>query len=516
VVTCLALSILRTNITPSYEAFCEQVAAGSNLIAVYREILSDTETPVSAFLKLKKGPYAYLLESVEGGEKWGRYSFLGTKIAGVVRCVSGQATLTWEDDVPIAIDGPPLQALKQILSRFHTPAFDEGSPPPFWGGLLGYFSYEAVRFFESVLPHPSPNHDDFLFFITRDLLVFDNQRHRIRVVSNVWIDDCNKPKELRFLYEQAVAKINEMIASLAEAAPVSITPSFPQSSTPVRSEKSNFSRDTFKQAVLQAQEYIRAGDIFQVQVARRTEVSPIRCDPLAIYRALRVMNPSPYLFYFEMGERVLIGSSPEVLVRVDTDRVETRPIAGTRRRGASPEEDQRLESELLADPKERAEHLMLVDLGRNDIGRVCQYGTVQVDELMVIERYSHVMHIVSNIVGKRREDCDAFDVLTACFPAGTVTGAPKIRAMEIIKTLEPDGRGVYAGAFGYFGFQGNLEMCITIRTMVIDDQRASVQSAAGIVADSLPDAEYEETVNKAHALWAALHAAEDGNFPSER
>lgn len=490
---------------PSFETFCEKAKEG-NLVPIYREILADTETPVSAFLKMKKGPYSYLLESIEGGEKWGRYSFLGTEPSVVVKGNGRQIEVTRNGKVEkIAADGNPFLVLKKILSDYR-PVEIEGLPR-FFGGAVGYIGYETVRFFEPVqFKLPSGPTPDFFFLLTDTLLIFDNVKHRIKVVSNAFIQNEN----LKETYERSIQKIEEMIARFNRphaggTAGEKKAPAGGRSGAP----QSNFTRDRFKKAVLSAKEYIEAGDIFQVQLSQRFSTE-LTADPFTVYRALRSINPSPYMYYLQFDQLHLVGTSPEVLVRLEGGKVETRPIAGTRRRGKSPQEDLALEKELLADPKERAEHVMLIDLGRNDTGRVCEYGTVEVDELMVIERYSHVMHIVSNVVGLLEKGKDAFDVLQACFPAGTVTGAPKIRAMEIIDELEPEGRALYAGAVGYFSFQGNMDTCITIRTIIIEGNRATVQAAAGIVADSDPDREYEETMNKAKAMLAAIELAERG------
>ncbi len=486
-------------VVPSYEQFCQKAKEG-NLIPVYREILADTETPVSAFLKIAKGPNAFLLESVEGGEKWGRYSFLGADPAMILTAEGGRVTLTRGGETEtFSSDGNPLEVLQKILADFR-PVHVDGLPR-FFGGAVGCIGYEAVRFFEPIALKAQTT-PDFVFLITGTLLIFDTIRHRIQVVSNVFIRDNN----LAHSYHEAQKAIDAIIALLRGPLPETDRPVLVSSAAP---PVSNVTREAFTSAVLKAQEYIKAGDIFQVQLSQRFSV-PITCSPFSVYRALRVINPSPYLFYLQMGQRCLVGSSPEVLVRLSGEKVEIRPIAGTRRRGRTPEEDRAMEVELLSDPKERAEHLMLVDLGRNDIGRVCTYGTVAVDALMVTERYSHVMHIVSNIVGQIEKGRNAFDLLAACFPAGTVTGAPKIRAMEIIDTLETEGRGAYAGAVGYFGFDGNMDTCIAIRTVVIENGVAHVQAAAGIVADSIPDLEYEETVNKSQAMLSALRMAEQG------
>ncbi|MFQ5580302.1 MAG: anthranilate synthase component I, partial [Nitrospiria bacterium] len=482
-------------IIPSFEDFCEKAKKG-NLIPVYREILADTDTPVSAFLKVQEGEYGYLLESVEGGEKWGRFSFLGTAPSVVLKGEGRLVSVIRDGKCETTkVEGNPLGVLKRILSEYR-PVEDAGLPR-FFGGAVGTLGYDMVRFFEPVqFKQDERTVPDFFFMLTDTLLLFDNVKHRIKVISNAFVGN----DDLKVVYDRAVEKIDALIHRLSQPLETqSRTIGNEQNAEP----KSNFTREKFKKAVLTAKEHIEAGDIFQVQISQRFSTR-IKAEPFMIYRALRSINPSPYMFYLHMGGRHMVGTSPEVLVRLEGDRVETRPIAGTRPRGQSPKEDLALEKELLADPKERAEHVMLIDLGRNDVGRVCQYGTVKVDEVMVIERYSHVMHIVSNVIGDLIPGRDAFDVLSACFPAGTVTGAPKIRAMEIIDELEPEGRSLYAGAVGYFSYQGNMDTCITIRTIVIEGEVATVQAAAGIVADSDPDREYEETMNKAKAMLSAI------------
>ena len=501
--------IPRSGYRPSLEEFIEKSKKG-NLIPVYREIFADTETPVSVFQKIRNQRYSYLLESVEGGEKWGRYSFLGVDPAIVIKGYGTRVEVTRNGKTEtITAEGGPLQVLKQILSEFR-PVEIPGLPR-FFGGAVGCIGYDAIRFFEKIdFKNKTESGPDFFFLVDDTLLIFDNVTHNIKVVSNAFIQDEN-PEEV---YHRAIEKIDSMVKRFSRS-PSSSNSEVVEGGAPGSSShdgktpKSNFTRESFKKAVLAAKEYIVSGDIFQAQISQRFS-TPIHTDPFQIYRALRSINPSPYMYYLQFEGLQLVGTSPEVLVRLEDHQVEVRPIAGTRRRGNSPEEDQALAKELLADPKECAEHVMLIDLGRNDIGRVCRYGTVKVDELMIIERYSHVMHIVSNVVGELEKGKDAFDVLQACFPAGTVTGAPKIRAMEIIDELEPEGRGFYAGAVGYFSFQGNMDTCITIRTIIIQDGQATVQAAAGIVADSDPDREYEETMNKARAMLCAIEMAEKG------
>jgi len=500
-------------ITPTFELFSQKAKEG-NLIPVYREILADTETPVSAFLKIKEGDithgsnYSYLLESVEGGQKWGRYSFLGTSPSIIIKGAGAIVEIIEGNNCERLYNENPLQVLKRVMARFK-PVQIKGLPR-FVGGAVGFIGYEGVRFFESVQFKSEKDETDFFFMFTDTFLVFDNLKHKIKIVTNAFIENC----DLKEAYQEAVAKIDataallalplgkvEQLLSIDEKKNKSVSP-------PV----SNMSKETFIQSVHKAKELICAGDIFQVQLSQRFS-TPICSDPFVVYRALRSINPSPYMYYLQLGSLHLVGTSPEVLVRLEGKRAEVRPIAGTRRRGGTAQEDLALEKELLADPKERAEHIMLVDLGRNDLGRVCNYGSVQVTELMVVERYSHVMHIVSNIVGQLRDPSDAFSLLEVCFPAGTVTGAPKIRAMQIIDALEPDSRGLYAGTVGYFGFDGNMDTCITIRTIVIENTVATVQAAAGIVADSDPNSEYEETMNKAKAMLSAIEMAEGGSGP---
>ncbi len=488
-------------IKPSFEDFSKKAKEG-NLIPVYREMIADCETPVSAFLKIRQGRNPFLFESVEGGEKWGRYSFLGVDPSTIIKGKGNRITILREGEAEEIRQGEdPLEVLKELLSEFK-PVDVEGLPR-FFGGAVGYLAYDMIRFFEPVRSrHPEKSAPDFFFAITDTLLIFDNVKHHIKVVSNALIEN----GDLKGAYTGAVKKIEAMIARLNR--PLDPSHAIVKPSD-LKAPQSNVTRDQFKQSVLKAKEYIKAGDIFQVQISQRFSVE-IQADPFMVYRALRSVNPSPYMFYLQFDNDHLVGTSPEVLVRLEGQCVETRPIAGTRPRGKTPEEDKAMEVDLLADPKERAEHVMLVDLGRNDIGRVCDYASVVVDELMVIERYSHVMHIVSNVIGDLKKGKDAFDVLRACFPAGTVTGAPKIRAMEIIDELETEGRSHYAGAVGYFSFQGNMDTCITIRTIFIKGNTATVQAAAGIVADSDPDREFEETVNKAKGMLKAIALAENG------
>jgi len=488
--------------TPDFKEFCALAKQG-NLIPVSREVLADFETPVSALAKIDRGPCAYLLESVEGGEKWARYSFLG----------SGSPTLIQGNDrevivsngrrrrrIPVKTD--VLACLRDVMAEYR-PVKVPGLPR-FCGGAVGYLSYDMVRQFERL---PALRKDVLglplmCFLLTDTLLVFDNVTQTIRVVANARVGK-RSDKEA---YGDAVRRIGGMITRLrAGRRPPSRRPS---SRHPL-AFTSNMSKADFEKMVVQTKDYIKAGDIFQGVLSQRWQAS-IRARPFDMYRALRVINPSPYMYYLRFPGVELVGASPEVLVRCEDDLVQLRPIAGTRRRGMTEEEDRALKEELLANAKERAEHIMLVDLGRNDVGRVARPGTVRVKDFMVVEQYSHVMHLVSQVEGRLQTGKDAYDVLRACFPAGTVSGAPKIRAMAIIEELEPSRRGPYAGAVGYFGFSGNMDTCINIRTVVIKGRQAFIQAGAGIVADSDPEAEYVETCNKAKAMMRAVEMAERG------
>ncbi len=489
-------------IHPTKTEFVERARRG-NLIPVYGELLADTETPVSAFKKVGTGPYSFLLESVEGGETVGRYSFVGINPRLVVRAKGNLVEIIRPDAAPTRFESQqPMDALRQIMRTYHF--VPDSSLPPFCGGAVGYVAYDAVRYLEEIGNAATDDLGlpDLYFMVTGTVLIFDHVRHRLQILSNALVDEAHPPEAA---YAQAVENILSLRDQLR--APLQATPVSPASAP--ASLVSNFSQEAFEKVVERCKEYIRAGDIFQVVISQRFSV-PLTVPAFDVYRALRAVNPSPYMFYLQFDHLALAGSSPEILVKLSGDRVQLRPIAGTRRRGATREEDLALERELLADEKERAEHIMLVDLGRNDCGRVCDYGSVTVDDLMVIERYSHVMHIVSNVIGKLRQGLDAFDVFNAAFPAGTVTGAPKIRAMQIIEELEPVRRGPYAGAVGYFSFNGNLDSCITIRTVVIAGEKAYIQAGAGIVADSVPENEYRETINKATALMRALEIAQAG------
>ncbi len=497
---------------PSLAAFRELAqAGGANLIPVYREFAADLETPVSVYLKLmdQAGP-SFLLESVEGGEQIGRYSFVGVHPRSTLSLRGrelrqtdhlGQAQqrrLTAGEDV--------LSVLKAEVSQF-TPARVPGLPR-FIGGAVGYMGYDVVRFFErlpdsaeTILPTP-----DAVFLLADTLVVFDHARHRLLILSNAVVGD-----DVNAAYVEAIQRIEQVSERLLR--PLPAIPQWRRYAPGVRDHtlRSNMSQAQYEEIVRRAKEYIAAGDIFQVVLSQRFS-RPTDAHPFAIYRALRMLNPSPYMFYFDFGDEALqvVGASPEMHVRTEDGVVQIRPIAGTRPRGADEADDKRLAQELLQDPKERAEHVMLVDLARNDVGRVSQYGSVSVRDLMVIERYSHVMHIVSHVEGRLRPGLDAFDLMRATFPAGTVSGAPKVRAMEIIEELEGQRRGLYAGAVGYFGYDGSLDTCIAIRTMLMSGDTVYIQAGAGIVADSQPANEYQECVNKAGALAEAVRRAESG------
>ncbi|MDI6777543.1 MAG: anthranilate synthase component I [Syntrophales bacterium] len=488
---------------PTFETF-KKLAEKGNLIPLYREIMADMETAVSALKKLSSRSHVFLLESVEGGEKWGRYTFLGSD-ARVIFSIRGDDVLIRENGEIRRYKhrGDPLAFLKELLGRYR-PVLLPGLPR-FYGGAVGFLGYEMVRYFER-LPARAKDDlqtDDAVFLITDTLIIFDNVKHTIKVVACAFTGEGD---DLRKVYEACTRKIEEMISLLDS--PMEKRKSPPQKEKEI-SFLSNMALEDYKAMVRRAKEYIVAGDVIQVVLSQRFQKEN-GMDTVDLYRALRYVNPSPYLFFLKLDDLVLIGSSPEVMVRLEEGVVELRPIAGTRRRGKNEQEDRMLSDELLQDPKERAEHVMLVDLGRNDLGRIARIGSVQVNQLMVVERYSHVMHLVSNIQAQLADGKDAFDVLKATFPAGTLTGAPKIRAMEIIEEMEPSRRGPYGGAVGYFSFTGNMDFCITIRTIVIKDGKILIQAGAGIVADSDPDAEYQETVNKAEGMIQAVCLAASG------
>ncbi|MFH1868279.1 MAG: anthranilate synthase component I [Candidatus Omnitrophota bacterium] len=497
---------------PTEKEFIKKSKKG-NLIPVYKEIYADFETPLSAFVKIDDKKNSYLLESVEGEERIGRYSFLGSRPSVIIESKAGLLTITSKDkkqSISKRVDNP-LDEIEKFMKNFKfVPA--EGLPL-FCGGLVGYIGYDAIRFIEDIPDNCKDdlNVPDIKLLLTDTILIFDRVKHSIKIVSNAHLKD-KSAKEAKRAYQEAVKNIDGIIRMLRTPLKgfmphlEDVVYSKTAGSKKQRILKSNVKKSEFKRAVIKAKEYIKAGDIIQAVLSQRF-VADYKGDPLSVYRALRTINPSPYMFFLSFGDLKLIGSSPEIMVRCEDGIAEIRPIAGTRPRGRDDKEDKKLEHELLKDPKERAEHLMLVDLGRNDLGRACLPGTVKVSEFMAIERYSHVMHIVSDCVGKLAPKNNVHKLLKASFPAGTVAGAPKIRAMEIIDELETTKRGPYAGCVGYFSFSGNLDTCITIRTILLKDYKAYVQAGAGIVADSKPESEYQETVNKAMGMFKAIAMA---------
>lgn len=500
---------------PAEKDFLKLTKQG-NLIPVYREILADLETPVSAYLKIaRKAKYSFLLESVEGEEKVARFSFLAKDPEVVFHVKKDSLRITRFPEggrgrsvtESRRIVDTPLTHIREILRKYQF--VNIPGLPRFCGGMVGYLSYDIVRFFEKL---PQTTKDDLhlpdaLLILAKDLIIFDHLNHKIKVVSCVHVDSTESVERKRACYRRACERIDKLIGEIHR--PLSAAELQSQTSggkTPSSKVKSNFTAGEFKNIVRQAKKEIQAGEIIQVVLSQRFEVD-FKTDPFNIYRTLRALNPSPYMYYLRFGGIQIIGSSPELLIRCEDGVVETRPIAGTRPRGKDEREDAALAQDLLSDPKEKAEHVMLVDLGRNDLGRVCRRGSVHLPEFMRVEKYSHVMHIVTGVKGILRKDKDAWDVLQAAFPAGTVSGAPKIRAMEIIDALEKVNRGPYAGCIGYFSFSGNLDSCITIRTIVASKGKAYIQAGAGIVADSDPAKEYQETINKAKAQLKAIELA---------
>jgi anthranilate synthase component 1 len=501
--------------TPSREEFVAAAARG-NLIPVYRELLADSDTPVSAYAALGASEHSFLLESVVGGSTWAAYSFVGVAPRAVVKWAAGKADVTWYD-----VDGggppksaqwetaDPTSALAEVLGEMRP--VEMPGLPRFWGGAVGWIAYDCVRAFEDLPARakPAPGLDDLpplAMVVTDTLLIFDNLRQTLKVVATPYVA---RPERAEAAYDRAVARIEAIISTLRaprRPLPELETPRIGERDTPV-TPPSSFTHADFIKAVDSVKEYILAGDAFQVVLSQRFSEPAAGARALNVYRALRVINPSPYMFHLQCPDACVTGASPETLVRLSDGRVEVRPIAGTRPRGKSTTHDEELAAELLADPKERAEHLMLIDLGRNDVGRVAQVGSVHVQEQMVIERYSHVMHMTSHVVGTLAPGKSWLDVLRAAFPAGTLSGAPKIRAMEIIDELEPHQRGIYGGAVGYVSYTGNLDLAIAIRTLVSHGDTIYVQAGAGLVADSVPELEYQETVNKARAVLRAVAMA---------
>lgn len=489
-------------IHPSKEEFI-RLRKRCNVIPVFEELPGDTETPVGLFMKLAQGPESFLLESVEGGERWGRYSFIGDRSRLVVRVHGDEIEVSSSIGANQTLKSEPFAYLKDLMGGFCGEAAD--GLPRFFGGLVGYMSYDMVRFLEK-LPPSRPDDmgmPDAAFMMPQQVIIYDNLMQTIKVVINCYVPD---GVDYEAAYDEAVLQIEETERLLETCAPTRPRPRELREDVELRT---NMDPAQFESIVGTAKGYIEQGEAIQVVLSQRFETD-LCSEPFEIYRALRRVNPSPYMYYLRFNGEIVIGASPEVLVRLENGRVALRPIAGTRPRGKDAAEDLRLEKELRADVKEQAEHIMLVDLGRNDVGRVSAVGTVEVKDLMIVERYSHVMHLVSHVEGDLAPGLDMFDVLGACFPAGTVSGAPKVRAMEIINELEPTRRGLYAGAVGYFGFSGNMDFCIAIRTMLVRNGRVYLQVGAGIVADSDPAREYEETVNKGKAMVKALEMANNG------
>jgi len=487
----------------SPEQFATLSAEGYNRIPVVREVLADLDTPLSVYLKLAEGPYSYLFESVQGGEKWGRYSIIGLPSRSHLVVRGHQVSVLRDGEIVESAEAQdPLAWIELFQARFKVA--DLPGLPRFSGGLVGYFGYDTIQYIESRLadPHkPDPlDTPDILLMVSDEVVVFDNLSGRMYIIVHV---DPTSGGTL----EAAEVRIDELVARMQTGAP-----RHPPGQVRLVDEAdfiSGFTEQGFKAAVERIKQYILDGDCMQVVLSQRLSI-PFAARPLDLYRALRGLNPSPYMYFMDLEDFHIVGSSPEILVRLEDDEVTVRPIAGTRRRGYSGEEDKALEAELLADPKELAEHLMLIDLGRNDVGRVAQVGSVKLTEKMNVERYSHVMHIVSNVTGQLNNGMSAMDVLRATFPAGTVSGAPKIRAMEIINELEPVKRGVYSGAVGYLSWNGNMDTAIAIRTAVIKDDHLHIQAGAGVVADSVPELEWKETMNKGRAVFRAVALAEMG------
>ncbi len=484
----------------------EALARHGNHLPVVREVMADLETPLSLFRKIDDAKTAFLLESVQGGEKWARYSFLGVGARAIFRAFGSR--VEWIENGQTEVleaAGDPLEILRDRLLAYHAVQPTELTLPRFIGGAVGMIGYDWVRFVEKI-PDANPDRvglPDAFFVLPEYVVVYDNVRHTALIVVHAEVPEGGDPASA---YAEAMRRIDAMVERIRK--PLEAEPRMPSIRIPMEVERS-MSEAHFHDIVKRAKEYIEAGDIFQVVLAQQFRM-PLQVEPFSIYRHLRAINPSPYMFFIRMEDAVLVGSSPEILVRLEGERVDVRPIAGTRWRGETPKEDEQLALDLLADPKERAEHLMLVDLGRNDVGRIAEIGSVTLDEYAIVERYSHVMHIVSNVHGRLRPGLDWLDVLRATFPAGTLSGAPKVRAMQIIDELETVRRGFFGGCAGYLDYSGNMDMAITIRTLVARDGKVTLQAGAGVVADSEPEYEFEETMNKARAVLTAIDLAREG------
>lgn len=507
---------------PSLEQV-QTLAKTYNLIPITREVMADTETPIRLFHHVYDEDYAFLLESVEGGAKWARYSFIGTSPFMTVSVKNGRFRIDLNGKTTV-VDEKPLQMLRSLLSHYTSPSLPE--LPRFTGGAVGFFGYDLLQYYED-LPahrHQDLNMNDLQFMFCDQIVAFDHMKQSLKVIANLHVPESATETQIAEAYRKTCQQIEKLIERINHplAFPIMKGGKQAQSEVELGEFQSNMTKAQFIESVERAQQYIHAGEVSQVVLSQRFEMET-DVSPLHVYRILRTMNPSPYMYYLKMHEEVIVGTSPELLVRVEGDQVETRPIAGTRPRGRTPEDDQALERELLADEKERAEHDMLVEMGRSDLEQVCTKDSIHCNAYMEIERYSHVMHLVSNLAGKLKNNKDFYDALITCMPAGTVSGAPKLRAMEIIAELEREARGAYAGAIGYLGFSGNLDTCITIRTIIFKEGRAYVQAGAGIVAESVAEKEYEETLNKAKALLSSIQIATTtfsnkntaGNIPNQ-
>ena len=490
----------------THDQFYQYASRGYNRVPLCRELLADLETPLSTYIKLGAGPYSYLLESVQGGEKWGRYSIIGLPCRHRLE-VSGNTMRYYDQDALVeeSTCEQPLEEIRQFQQRYQVP--DVPGMPRFSGGLVGYFGYGTVQYIEPRLglnDIPDPvGAADILLMVSEEVVVFDNLSGRLMLIVHGDPTEANS-------YDQAVNRLDALQQRFSQNMPARTSMQSIDTTGPKEQEATcSLSKEEYMAAVETCKQYIKDGDVFQAVLSQRMS-KPYHADPLELYRALRTLNPSPYMFFMDLGAFQIASSSPEILVRLEQGEVTLRPIAGTRKRGDTPAQDEALAEDLLADPKELAEHLMLIDLGRNDVGRVSQIGTVDLTDKMIIERYSHVMHIVSNVTGKILPDLDAIDVLKATFPAGTLSGAPKVRALEIIEQLEPDQRGIYSGAIGYIGWNGNMDTAIAIRTALIKDQKVYIQAGAGIVADSVPESEWQEVLNKAQAVFTALEMVNHG------
>jgi anthranilate synthase component I len=487
------------------EQFSQLAAEGYNRIPVMREVLADLDTPLSSYLKLARGPYSYLFESVQGGEKWGRYSMIGLPARTVLRAYGNRVQIERDGKVVESFESDdPLAFVETFKARYRAPELD--NLPRFTGGLVGYFGYDCVRYVEPHLRESTPEDvlgtPDILLTVSDEVLVFDNLAGKLILVIHA-------NPELDSAFERAQTRLEELVARLKQPVPDVPAMSLEGTSATEHAFRSHMGKERYMEAVERIKQYTLAGDVMQVVPSQRLSID-FSAEPLNLYRALRNLNPSPYMYFLDMGDHQVVGSSPEILARLDDGEVTVRPIAGTRRRGRTPEDDKAMEEDLVNDPKEIAEHLMLIDLGRNDVGRVSQTGTVKLTDKMVVERYSHVMHITSNVTGQLLPDLTAMSVLRAALPAGTLSGAPKIRAMEIIDELETEKRGVYGGAVGYISWNGNMDTAIAIRTAVIKDGKLYVQAGGGVVADSVPALEWKETMNKARAIFRAVDMVQGG------